>query len=76
MKSPYLEIGKLYTLDDHSYKSGINLTPIGSQFHKLIHNNTPMMLVKCDDLRQAIFLIEDKLYDINLHYVVLKNHEL
>jgi len=62
-------------LDDHSYKTGINLTPIGSEFHKLIHNNTIMMLTKYDDQREAIFLIEDKLYQINLYHIVLKNYE-
>ena len=71
MQSPY-EIGKLYTLHDRSYTVGINLTPIGSEFHKLIQTNTPMLLTKCDNLKEAVFLIEDKLYQINLHYVDVK----
>jgi len=71
MQSPY-EIGKLYTLHDRSYSNGINLTPIGSEFHKLIQTNTPMLLTKCDDPKEAVFLIEDKLYQINLHYVDVK----
>ena len=72
MKSPDFEIGKLYTLHDRSYTIGIRLTPIGSQLHNHIQTNTIMMLTKCDDPREAIFLIEDKLYQINLHYVDVK----
>jgi hypothetical protein len=76
MKSPYFEIGKLYTLDSHDYPHGLRLTPIGSQLHNHIPNNTPMMLIKCDNPIEAVFLIEDKLYQIYLDYVDVKKYEL
>ena len=76
MKSPYFEIGKLYTLDSHDYPHGLRLTPIGSHISNHIHNNTPMLLTKCDNLKEAVFLIEDKLYQINLDYVDVKKYEL
>ena len=72
MKSPDFEIGKLYTLRAAADAVGIRLTPIGSQLHNHIQTNTPMLLTKCDNLKEAVFLIEDKLYQINLHYVDVK----
>jgi len=72
MKSPYLEIGKLYTLDSHYYSNGLRLTPIGSHISNHIHDNTLMMLIKCDDPIEAIFLIEDKRYQVDLYSTDVK----
>jgi hypothetical protein len=68
MSNDYFEIGKLYSLDSYGHSGGLRLSPEGSEISHFIHNNQVMMLIKYfNDQGEAIFLIEDKLYRIDLY---------
>ena len=73
MKNDYLEIGKLYSLESYGYNGGLRLTPEGSEISHFVPDNAIMMLIKyINDRGEGIFLIEDKLYRIDLYATDVK----